>query len=431
MTRAAFRDLSNTPQRLNVRQQHAAQKPGSGLQPQKQAPQQAAGRWCNALANPSPVFGSSVGSVQLQPSAGSSQGQISRLQLEPNAQHQQSAKDPLSLLAPAPRTSTSPYPNDLQQQQQQFNGALVRDFRRASGVDAPNLRPPNLRSPPSPAESLDATHSALESCIRELDGILPNFSAVSRGIDRSATASPPARTTLSYSPSHVGPADSNASALDVSANVSRQLLTGPVEEEARSSRLPAVPQHMSDANSAGPQPTLARKSAGMSVSPASAHTVHRSSIDSQHDTDKAVATLGDAMIRLQQELSMLGQELRQPAPAVQASPWGKELEGQAPGGEELGVSASLVVWPGSTCKTPRHASKALDATHDSWRILSPGAGSPLARAADQDDASVASSSSLRHKLMVRDAEVKALSTHLRYAAAPCIPGNRPPAAAQV
>jgi hypothetical protein len=149
MTRAAFRDLSNTPQRLNVRQQHAAQKPGSGLQPQKQAPQQAAGRWCNALANPSPVFGSSVGSVQLQPSAGSSQGQISRLQLEPNAQHQQNAKDPLSLLAPAPRTSTSPYPNDLQQQQQQFNGALVRDFRRASGVDAPNLRPPNLRSPPS------------------------------------------------------------------------------------------------------------------------------------------------------------------------------------------------------------------------------------------------------------------------------------------
>ena len=318
MTRAAFRDLSNTPQRVNIRQ-HAAHKPGSGaVVPQQKSAHAAAGRWCSVLANPSPAFGSNVGSVQLQPSAGSSKelGDTRSLNAQPQERSSSSsAKDPLALLAPAVHagTSASHGPYNLQQQLQQHNEALVRDFRRASGLAAANLRPP------SPVESLNATQSALESCIRELDGIMPNFSA----LERSATATPPPRTTLSYSPSHLASAQASLAAEHLSSPGAA------LAQEASTISPSGNPQHESNAASAGEaglalQPTLARKSAGTTASPppgepgagqrASTES-HRGSIDSQRDTDKAVATLGDAMLRLQKELSMLGQELRNPPPS--------------------------------------------------------------------------------------------------------------------
>jgi hypothetical protein len=166
MTRAAFRDLSNTPQRgLAIRQQ----KPGlGGVLQQKSVPQRhgQGSPWCNALANPSPA---GVGAVQLQPShPGSAGGQVVRLKFsgtpsensQQNGPQQQqndfSAQDPLSLLAPVACTSVSPAAHDLnRQQQQQQNGAKVRDFRRISSTLS-------SLAPASPAPSLNATQSALE-----------------------------------------------------------------------------------------------------------------------------------------------------------------------------------------------------------------------------------------------------------------------------
>lgn len=162
MTRAAFRDLSNTPQRgLAIRQQKPGQ-PG-GVLHQKSVSQQRQGQgspWCNALANPSPA---GVGAVQLQPSHGSSSGQVLRLKFSgtpcensPPPQQQNDCRDPLSLLAPVTRTSVSPDAHELKLQQQEQNGEMVRNFRRIS-CTLSSLAPAS-----SPAPSLNATQSALE-----------------------------------------------------------------------------------------------------------------------------------------------------------------------------------------------------------------------------------------------------------------------------
>jgi hypothetical protein len=377
MTRTAFRDLSNTPQRgLPIRHQKSGV-----LQPCKSHQQQPPGAaWCNALtasregqlANQSPAQG--AGAVQLQPSRCSAGA---------------TSKDPLSLLAPLERSpaAATPRGQELVRQQQQFNGALVRDFRRISAATAG-------LAPASPAaSSLNATQSALESCIRELDGIMPNLSTSDASlVEKSATASPLERNA-SFSSSHpewiallqVSPAGGSSFAAE--AHARGAVIPSPdpptaMSAEAEQGRrigksLPiAAIEDMGASpcsDSVDAQPSLARKSEGhlaawqcsssQSASPATC---------SAQDTDRAVATLGDAMQRLQKELSLLGQELKaRPSASAACSP----ASSCALEGAQLASDVSLVVWPGSPCPTPRRhspAGGAASSEHDSWRILSPG-----------------------------------------------------------
>ena len=377
MTRTAFRDLSNTPQRgLPIRQQKSGV-----LQPCKSHQQQPPGAlWCNALtasregqlANQSPARG--AGAVQLQPSRCSAGA---------------TSKDPLSLLAPLERSpaAATPRGQELVRQQQQFNGALVRDFRRISAATAG-------LAPVSPAaSSLNATQSALESCIRELDCIMPNLSTSDASlVEKSATASPLERNA-SFSSSHpewiallqASPAGGGSFAAE--AHARGAVIPSPDPPTAMSAEVEkgrrigkSLPIAAIEDIGASPcsdsvdaQPSLARKSEGhlaawqrsssQSASPATC---------SAQDTDRAVATLGDAMQRLQKELSLLGQELKaRPSNSAACSP----ASSCALEGAQLASNVSLVVWPGSPCLTPRRhspAGGAASSEHDSWRILSPG-----------------------------------------------------------
>jgi hypothetical protein len=373
MTRTAFRDLSNTPQRgLPIRQQ----KPG--LQPCKSHQQPPPGAaWCNAiafssregqLANQSPARG--AGAVQLQPSRCSAGA---------------TSKDPLSLLAPLERSpAATPWGQELVRQQQQFNGALVRDFRRISAATA-------SLAPASPAaSSLNATQSALESCIRELDGIMPNLSTSDASlVEKSATASPLERSA-SFSSSHpewiallqASPAVGGSFAAE--AHARGAVIPSPdpptaISAEAEQGRrigksLPIAAIEDLGASpcsdSVDAQPSLARKSDGhLAAWQRSSSQSASPATSAAQDTDRAVATLGNAMQRLQKELSLLGQELKaRPSDCSPASSCALE-------GAQLASSVSLVVWPGSPCQTPRRHSPAGGAAtseHDSWRILSPG-----------------------------------------------------------
>jgi len=375
MTRAAFRDLSNTPQRgLPIRQHKpGVLQPKSQQQPQQQPQQQQRqAAWCHSLANPSPALG--VGAVQLQPSAGSAgsaSSQVARLRFSGGTPGENapplSAQDPLSLLAPVSRSppGVSPARHDLQGQQQQQNGALVRDFRRISAATA-------SLAPASPAETLNATQSALESCIRELDGIMPNLSTSDASlVEESATASPFEKSAVAYSPAqteeiavaHASPV--SCGWFPAASNARGAVIPSPdppppLSAEAEQGRLvgKSLPLTVHEDVGASPcsgsvdaqQPSLARKSDGHQAARRSS-ALSAASLGAQHDTDKAVATLGDAMHRLQKELSLLGQELKTPRPSAVCSPASSSALNS-----ELALAesnASLVVWPGSPCSTPR------------------------------------------------------------------------------
>ena len=353
MTRTALRDLSNTPQRgLAIRHERGLDGGGGVLQPsfQKQA------AWAVA----------SVGAVKINFSDMPCGNTYAYGSTSPKH------RDPLSLLAPVAHTMRSPAAHELKLQQQQQNVSLVRDFRRVSAVAA-------SLSPPSPAET-NATQSALESCIATLDNLMPNLSATlgdASLVDQSATASPQSRTALTYSASCVEGASTNTrpERMDVGQ---RSLATEESLAQAHASSPFPIQLNLSNAvvSPALRSPATivpARKSEGF-------HTSRRSNLEitltpthgAQYDTDKAVATLGDAMLRLQKELNMLGHELRTPAPSTTASLL-PSPSAQRDSSVD-GASASLVVWPGSGCKTPRESAAMEDDTReqDSWRILSPG-----------------------------------------------------------
>jgi hypothetical protein len=170
MTRAALRDVSNTPKRGLAIQQT---KPGAGFGVVKTAHP-----WCNSLANPSPVF-SDRGAIHQQPSTSCSNGQGTMLKFSvmpcenvpPRSLDKD--RDPLSLLAPiSPSVVASPDGLDMHLQQlQQKNDRAKNETKFRNFRNIPSALSSFFPVSTSPASSFNGTQSALESCIRELDGI--------------------------------------------------------------------------------------------------------------------------------------------------------------------------------------------------------------------------------------------------------------------
>jgi hypothetical protein len=285
----------------------------------------------------------------------------------------------------------------------------------------------------SPASSFNGTQSALESCIRELDGI-----SDASIVDKYAIASPQLKIGFTSSSLLCSP---HAAALDSSSAGQNNILTGGASSALEASPTfnafdniipssprvlqasPAAASKLSPSSYALLQPhraALARKSEGLnesghrrasSASSASSNTQRNSllaahdtssnktvsSVHTHSDTDRAVATLGDAMQRLQvleyliflasdflnlkrthfserlqTELKLLGQELRTPrpaqvqhvqqvqqAPSLASSPNARKHDAAEGGGGVTlsvrgggegggdgggGVNASLMVW---------------------------------------------------------------------------------------
>ena len=319
MTRAALRDLSNTPQRLNIRQ-HKADAGNAGKQ-QHQQGVTAQGQWKGAwpdkpLAEPETVLSDYPLSRDL--SFPSAYGRVPRSK---DGQPMQHNKDPLSLLAPIEKRPYTADSNNLMQHQQQENEALVREIRRISCASA-GLR----ASPPFSSPSLNGTQSALNSCIRELDDILPHFSEASHGAGLQSrlsdaslvdcTASPmPTTSSLAYSPESAQTAlEDLSSAASLARKASSwQVRARPQDGVLNASRAILSPDPVAQASAASASSILslvppsiqrARKSDVESICSNSMQcTPLSNSIDSTHqDTDKAVALLGNAMHRLHKSL---------------------------------------------------------------------------------------------------------------------------------
>jgi hypothetical protein len=184
----------------------------------------------------------------------------------------------------------------------------------------------------SPASSFNGTQSALESCIRELDGI-----SDASIVDKYAIASPQLKIGFTSSSLLCSP---HAAALDSSSAGQNNILTGGASSALEASPTfnafdniipssprvlqasPAAASKLSPSSYALLQPhraALARKSEGLNesghrrASSASSNTQRNSllathdtsstktvsSVHTHSDTDRAVATLGDAMQRLQ------------------------------------------------------------------------------------------------------------------------------------